>query len=579
MLKRNAKVLLMSAAMASLATLSAGAATFTWNGGSASSNNWSAGGAGGNWSGSAAPSNSTSTDLVFGGTSRLTNTDDLANSFNLHSINFNSTAGAFVISGNSFENQLGFTISQGSSSNISLSNNTVIGNGSGANGSHVVILNGGGSGILTLSGTFGNGNGNRVSAIQKDDSSTFVLTGSNAYGGATTINGGVLQANSGVGLSNSSVLELRGGVLQSNGASAVTFTRSLGTSAGSVNWGAGGGGFAANGNTMTVRINNNTNTLVWNSTANFLANSGTLILNSNTADNMVDFQNGIDLNGAVRTVRVDDNINSTADFARISGVLSGSTGSLLKTGAGRLELTAVNTFGNLAQVGAGTLVVANTGSISSSIKIDLGAVLDVSAFGSGFTIASGKTLSGSGTVSGRVNIANAANISPGDTGSAPSTLATGDQEWGNGGAYVWEIKDATGSAGSGYDQLQLTGNLNVTASSGGFTIDITSLDSGNANGNAGNFDKTQNYDWVIATTTGAVSIDPAAFTFVDHFTNDTVANGAPGSVDGAFSIQGSGNDVVLHYSAAPEPAGLALLGAGIAGWLGGRPARRRSPVA
>jgi hypothetical protein len=62
---------------------------------------------------------------------------------------------------------------------------------------------------------------------------------------------------------------------------------------------------------------------------------------------------------------------------------------------------------------------------------------------------------------------------------------------------------------------------------------------------------------------------------VDHFTNDTTATGVPGSVDGAFSISGSGTDVILHYSAAPEPGAIALLGVGIAGYLSRRPARRR----
>ena len=51
----------------------------------------------------------------------------------------------------------------------------------------------------------------------------------------------------------------------------------------------------------------------------------------------VEFQNGIDLTGRARTVQVDDNPNSTGDFATLSGVISDSVGgaSFTKTGRAR----------------------------------------------------------------------------------------------------------------------------------------------------------------------------------------------------------------------------------------------------
>ena len=73
-----------------------------------------------------------------------------------------------------------------------------------------------------------------------------------------------------------------------------------------------------------------------------------MILNSTSAQYETEIQNGIDLAGGTRTIEIDDNPNSTGDFATLSGVISDSVGgaSLTKTGAGTLVLggTSGNTF-------------------------------------------------------------------------------------------------------------------------------------------------------------------------------------------------------------------------------------------
>jgi autotransporter-associated beta strand protein len=275
---------------------------------------------------------------------------------------------------------------------------------------------------------------------------------------------------------------------------------------------------------------------------------------------------------ALTATRTFDVTNTLTASGRISGTGFG----INKTNSGELVLSGPNTYTGLTDIQSGQVTIKSGGNIAGSIRVAGSATLDTTDFGgTGFSVATGQTLSGSGTVNGKVNIGGTSTkISPGDAGSAPATLATGDEEWAGGGTYVWELKDANGAAGVGYDQLQLSGALSVTASSGTkFNIDITSLTAANANGNAANFVKTENYDWVIATTSGPVSIDPNAFGFVDHFTNDTTSTGVAGAVDGAFSISGSGNDVVLHYSAAPEPGAITLLAIGIGGYLGRRPRR------
>ena len=59
-------------------------------------------------------------------------------------------------------------------------------------------------------------------------------------------------------------------------------------------------------------------------------------------------------NAGTRVIRVDDNVNSTADFARITGVISGTGASnLSKTGAGLLELTNTNTYAGTTSITGG----------------------------------------------------------------------------------------------------------------------------------------------------------------------------------------------------------------------------------
>ena len=177
----------------------------------------------------------------------------------------------------------------------------------------------------------------------------------------------MLQAADGTGLSSGSNLVLNGGVFQSSG----TFSRSLGTGSGQVQWAAGAnGGFAAQGGALTVTIAGAPSPLVWDSTANFVSGAGQLLFGSITADEVVTFTHDIDLNstGAAlsRTVSVTDNTGSTSDRAELSGVLSNSSaaGGLTKAGNGILRLNANNSFTGPVTVTAGTLqfsTVSNNG--------------------------------------------------------------------------------------------------------------------------------------------------------------------------------------------------------------------------
>jgi len=223
--------------------------------------------------------------------------------------------------------------------------------------------------FATLADVLSNG------GLTEDGPGRLVLAAANTYGGTTTIDGGgILQANSGAGLPTASNLVFIDGVLQGSGA--VTFIRGLGIGPDQVQWMARGG-FSANGGLMTVNIGGNStpNTLTWN-VGSFVPDFCELIFGSDTADNETRFLNPIDLAGRTRTVRVDDNPNTSADFATLVGGLS--NGGLTKDGAGTLILSGANTYTGTTTVNAGTLRAGSTSAFGPAASANL-------AFGPGST--------------------------------------------------------------------------------------------------------------------------------------------------------------------------------------------------
>jgi autotransporter-associated beta strand protein len=97
-------------------------------------------------------------------------------------------------------------------------------------------------------------------------------------------------------------------------------------------------------------------------------------------------------------------------------------GGLTKLGMGELMLTGTNTYTGNTTISAGTLTLGSAGSInnSSNIAVANGALLDVSAVNSGFTLGVAQTLSGSGVVNGTV--ANNGTIAPGTTNAMGTLL-------------------------------------------------------------------------------------------------------------------------------------------------------------
>jgi autotransporter-associated beta strand protein/T5SS/PEP-CTERM-associated repeat protein len=226
-------------------------------------------------------------------------------------------------------------------------------------------------------------------------------------------------------------------------------------------------------------------------------------------------------------------INSNGFNVATSQALTGE-GGLEKLGAGSLTLSANNTYAGTTTVSEGLLKV--NGSVGS------------------VTVSSGGSLGGSGTTGSLlVN----GTLTPGNS---PGTLNTGSQTWFNGGNYNWQIFDATGSAGSGYDLLNISGSLDLSnLTAGGFGINMWSLSGINpdVSGNATNFNAANNYSWILAqAASGITGFEATDFSIFTSANNGTA--GFSNTFDGALSIAVAGNNLVLNYQAVPEPSSAAL---------------------
>ncbi|MEI6604022.1 MAG: autotransporter-associated beta strand repeat-containing protein, partial [Verrucomicrobiota bacterium] len=229
-----------------------------------------------------------------------------------------------------------------------------------ASNSKAVTLQGSTAGTGEIAGNISNGSG-ATTALIKNGTSIWTLSGSNTYTAVTTVTAGVLLLNS--------ATALPGGIGTTGGTSALTFnggaiglgngnfTRSLtavGITSG-VNF-TGNGGWAAYGADRVVNLGGASAPVIW-AAANTGFNSKLLILGAATATHTVDLQNPLDLGTTIRVVQVYD--GTAAIDGKLSGNLTGSAGGgLLKTGNGALVLTGSNTYIGDTYVVAGTLVLA-----------------------------------------------------------------------------------------------------------------------------------------------------------------------------------------------------------------------------
>ena len=249
---------------------------------------------------------------------------------------------------------------------------------------------------------------------------------------------------------------------------------------------------------------------------------------------MTTLVNPIALGTSVRTVQVNDNSATTADYAVMSGVLSGSGGGITKTGAGKLVLTGANTYTGATTVSAGLLAASGTAA-PAAIAVNSGGA-----------------------------------FSPGNSvGSATTGAAT----WNSGGKYYFEIDSATGSAGSAWDLWSVTGNLTDTSA---FTVSAITESSNGVLGQMANFNNANSYQWLLASTTGTMPSNLVSLLTLD---GSGFQNALAGTGHIYLSESSNYKSLYLNYSPTggtghaslatpvPEPGTLALLAAALAGLL------------
>lgn len=272
-------------------------------------------------------------------------------------------------------------------------------------------------------------------------------------------------------------------------------------------------------------------------------------------------------NGGTASITLTGGGGAGATFTNPTATFSQTGGGLTKTGSGRLSLTGTNTYTGATTILGGVLSIDGTGAINSSPITINGGTLNYNssvAYLNAFSFTAG-TLGGTNLTGnlGGLTIGTSQILSPGNS---PGTAATTSQTWAGGGSYVWEINDATGTAGvdPGWDLLTGSGALAITATgSSTFTIDIRSLLLSNAAGVVSNFDANADYKWKMADFSSPVTgFDPASFTV----TTSGFANPFGGQFGIALGSTVAGGDetqlyVTYNASVIPEPASLVLVAA------------------
>jgi len=325
--------------------------------------------------------------------------------------------------------------------------------------------------------------------------------------------------------------------------------------------------------------------------------TGGILTHGNSASNTHGISNGTLTAGAGDNTAgelIVTNHSATAISANITNNGTGSV-SLTKAGNGVLQLNGTNTYSGHTSINEGTLTINGSNTGGGNLTIRTGATLlnnGVFEVGGTFinngtlggeqslTFVSRTALSGSGTYTSNVVVDENIILAPGNS---PGTMTfSGGTVWAGGGEYLFEINDATGTAGVNWDLVSVTGgDLAISATlENPFALTLAPLTFLDTAGSIANFDPLTSYNWTIATVTGGGSVtgfDAGAFSLD---TSAFLAYHPEVSYSGSFSILLSGDQksVYLSYEAVPEPGTWALMigGGGLFYLLSRRRAGRAS---
>ena len=273
---------------------------------------------------------------------------------------------------------------------------TITNPGVGYTGTPTITLAGGGTATAATLGTPTLAT-NTSGGLTKQGAGTLILTGADNYAGARRLAAAPPATSEPASPRSASCTRRRRIPEQSRHD---VHPQLAGTGGGAFQWMTNGGGFSAATSAFSVNVGNGA-ALAWGTTVGSQI-VGTLKFGSTTAVGVTTFYNAVNLGGAERTVQVDDNTASAADWAVMSGNISNSSGTagIDKTGTGKLVISGSNSYNGTTIVDAGTLTYSNAAAMASGSYTVNARTLDIGTFSktiAGFQILGG-TATGSGTL-------------------------------------------------------------------------------------------------------------------------------------------------------------------------------------
>lgn len=374
-------------------------------------------------------------------------------------------------------------------------------------------------------------------------SGTLTLSGANNYDGTTTVSSGTVTVESNVGDGNTTLAD--GATLNLNAATALNAAGNLIANGGTIDNTSGGAVNVTSTGTMSFTTSatttvtfGGTNALTLNQLVDLGTQNRELVFQGSAP---VTLAGNISRSGTVaRTLTIDTDTNASVT---LSGVID-------ETATGDLALT---------KTGLGLLTLSNSGNAyEGATTVQAGTLRLNGSTGDGGTVsvATGATLEGTGTINGALSVAGT--LAPGNS---PGVLtATDDVTFEDGSTYSVELLGGT-TAGTDYDQLRLLGSSLTLSLNGANNLQISLAPSFASIAVLNDLYFLADLDDAGSSLTGIFESLNGTVTPLNQGDTFTVSGyefmiGYTGNSAGnAFT---GGNDLVLQYTAVPEP-GVAFL--------------------
>lgn len=241
------------------------------------------------------------------------------------------------------------------------------------------------------------------------------------------------------------------------------------------------------------------------------------------------------------------NNNATAAF--VGYAIDDGTMSITKVGTGTQTFTSVSTgysfpYNGNTTISNGTLQLTEYAAIPNTplITIAAGAALDASQlYSGGLTLGAAQTLNCVGTVLGNTTV----NGTIKSLDAIGTLNNNGNLTLDGGSTFVLDMDNATGTAGAdpGWTMLNVSGTLVINASSSQINLNVTSLSTNDAAGNAVNFNSGESYSWVIAQAGGI-----SGFTGTAQFNIITSAFANHPNSSAQWSVTQNGSQLMLNFN-------------------------------